>query len=320
MYRARESWAELRALPGNSSGCRGRDRYPGVAFAYVYGESSTATTRVDDGRVPEGDTIWLAAAQLRETLAGSVLVRSDLRVPKLATADLSGRRVEGVLPRGKHLFIRFQGGWSLHSHLRMDGVWRIYPAGARWNGGPAHQIRAILATAENAAVGYRLPVLELMRTAGEDAAVKHLGPDLLGPDWDPDEALSRLVADPARAIGEALLDQRTMAGVGNVYKSELCFIAGVTPWTPVEDVPEPGRLVASAHELLQENKARFGRITTGDPRPGRSLWVYDRARRPCLRCGAYIRSAMQGSGEAAPSDRARTTYWCPNCQAGPALN
>jgi len=270
--------------------------------------------------VPEGDTIWLVAQQLREALAGAVLVRSDLRVPKLATADLSGRRVEDAAPRGKHLFIRFQGGWTLHSHLRMDGTWRIYPPGVRWNGGPSHQIRAILATGQRVAVGYRLPVLELMRTAEEEAAVKHLGPDLLGPDWDPDEALRRLISSPERAIGETLLDQRTMAGVGNVYKSELCFIAGVTPWTPVKDVPEPARVVASAHELLEENKARFGRITTGDARAGRSLWVYDRARRPCLRCGTYIRSAMQGPGEAGASDRARTTYWCPRCQQGPAPN
>ena len=272
----------------------------------------------DDGGVPEGDTIWLAARQLREALAGAVLVRCDLRVPKLATVDLSGRLVEDAVSRGKHLFVRFQGGWTLHSHLRMDGTWRIFAPGARWTGGPAHQIRAILATADRVAVGYRLPVLELLRTAEEEAAVKHLGPDLLGPDWDPDEALRRLISSPERAIGETLLDQRVMAGVGNVYKSELCFLAGVTPWTPVEDVPEPARLVASAHELLEENKARFGRVTTGDTRPGRSLWVYNRAPRPCLRCGTPVRSAMQVPGEAPTSDRARTTYWCPRCQQGPA--
>jgi endonuclease VIII len=268
--------------------------------------------------VPEGDTVWLVTHNLREALAGSVVTRSDLRVPKLATADLSGRRVEDVAPRGKHIFMRFQGGWTLHSHLRMDGSWRIYEPGARWNGGPAHQIRALLATSSRTAVGYRLPVLELLRTAGEAALVAHLGPDLLGPDWDPGEALRRLTAEPKRPVGDALLDQRTMAGIGNVYKSELCFIAGVTPWTAVGDVPSPALVVESAHRLLDLNKSRTGRVTTDDPRPGRTQWVYDRARRPCLRCGTLIRGAMQGPAEQPGSDRARPTFWCPRCQAGPA--
>jgi endonuclease-8 len=268
--------------------------------------------------VPEGDTVWFVARQLREALAGSVLVRSDLRVPKLATADLAGRKVADVAPRGKHLLMRFEGGWTLHSHLRMEGAWRIYPTGARWNGGPSHQIRAILATPECVAVGYRVQELELLRTIGEAVRLKHLGPDLLGPDWDPDEALRRLVADAGRPVGDVLLDQRTMAGIGNVYKSELCFIAGVTPWTPVGHVPEPRRVVESAHRLLELNKDRFGRITTDDARPGRALWVYGRARQPCLRCGAAIRSAMQGPAEQPGSDRARSTYWCPECQAGPS--
>src|SRR5690606_33873720 len=116
---------------------------------------------------------------------------------------------------------------TLHSHLRMDGSWRVFAPGQRWNGGPAHQIRANLANADRAAVGYRLPVLELLGTADEDRAVSHLGPDLLGPDWDPDLALANLLQDPDRPIGEALLDQRNLAGIGNVYKSELCFLLGV---------------------------------------------------------------------------------------------
>jgi endonuclease-8 len=268
--------------------------------------------------VPEGDSVWLAARHLREALGGSVLVRSDLRVPALATADLSGRRVEDVVPRGKHLMMRFQGGWTLHSHLRMDGAWRIYEPGARWNGGPAHQIRAVLATARRTAVGYRLQGLQLVRTASEASVVGHLGPDLLGPDWDPHEALRRLAADPDRPLGDALLDQRNMAGVGNVYKSELCFLAGVTPWTPVGAVPEPAHLVDCARSLLELNKARIGRITTGDGRSGRALWVYDRARRPCLRCGVPVRAALQGPGEQASAGRARTTFWCPRCQVGPS--
>ncbi|MDF3292310.1 Fpg/Nei family DNA glycosylase [Streptomyces silvisoli] len=263
--------------------------------------------------MPEGDTVWLTARRLREALAGRAVVRCDLRVPKLATTDFSGRRIEEVLSRGKHLLTRFEGGWTLHSHLRMDGSWQVYAAGERWRGGPHHQIRAVLATAESVAVGYRLPVLELLRTAEEDRAVGHLGPDLLGPDWDPAEALRRLLSDPGRPVGEALLDQRNLAGIGNVYKSELCFLRGVTPWTPVGELASAERMVALAHKLLEANKARHGHITTGNPRRGRTHWVYNREHQPCLRCGTAVRRADQG-----PSDEARVTYWCPSCQKGPA--
>lgn len=168
---------------------------------------------------------------------GKVLTRSDLRVPKYATADLTGRTVLDVTPRGKHLLTRIEGGLTLHSHLRMDGSWKVYANGLRWSGGPAHQIRAILGTADRTAVGYRLPVLELLRTADEDRAVGHLGPDLLGPDWNPDSALENLLQDPARSLGEALLDQRNLAGIGNVYKSELCFLLRVTPGCPSVSFP-----------------------------------------------------------------------------------
>jgi endonuclease-8 len=262
--------------------------------------------------VPEGDTIWLTAHRLREALAGDVLVRFDLRVPGLATADLTGRRVEQVVPRGKHLLIRIEGDWTLHSHLRMDGAWQIYPAGERWRGGPGHQIRAVLGTAARTAVGYRLPVLDLLPTNREESVVGHLGPDLLGPDWDPPEAVRRLLAKPERAIGEALLDQRNLAGIGNVYKSELCFLRGVTPWTPVSEVADPQRVVELARRLLDANKSRYGHITTGDTRRGRAHWVYNRARLPCLRCRTPVQVAEQG-----PPGEARITYWCPSCQSGP---
>ena len=267
------------------------------------------------GGVPEGDTIWQAAARLNDALAGSELSRCDLRVPKLATVDLTGKVVESVQPRGKHLLARFSNGWTLHSHLRMEGSWRIYEPGEAWRGGPAHQIRAILGTARRTAVGYRLPVLELLRTDDEPRVVGHLGPDLLDPGWDTTaaaEAVRRLQADPDRTIGEALLDQRNLAGIGNVYKSELCFLTGITPWTPVADVPDVQRLVDRAHRLLLANRDRPMRNTTGETRPGRALWVYGRKRGLCLRCGTPVRSADQG----APGDE-RVTYWCPHCQQGP---
>jgi endonuclease VIII len=278
--------------------------------------------------MPEGDTVWQTAQRLHTALAGQVLTRSDLRVPRFATADLTGRTVLDVTPRGKHLLTRIEGGLSLHSHLGMDGSWRVYGSGERWRGGPAHQIRAILGNADHTAVGYRLPVLELLRTADESKAVGHLGPDLLGPDWDADTAVANLLADPARPLGEALLDQRNLAGIGNVYKSEVAFLARVTPWLPVGELPAgtPQRLVVTAHRLLEANKNRFDRRTTttdhsapgttgnirSPRRPRPRLHVYGRKGQPCLRCGTPIRKGDQGDGS-----RERPTYWCPRCQSGP---
>ncbi|MGX1674325.1 Fpg/Nei family DNA glycosylase [Streptomyces sp. NPDC055400] len=265
--------------------------------------------------MPEGDTVLQTARRLHTALAGQVLIRSDLRVPRFATADLTGRTVLDVTPRGKHLLTRIEGGLTLHSHLRMDGSWKVYALGERWTGGPGHQIRAILGNATRTAVGYRLPVLELMRTADEIKVVGHLGPDLLGPDWDAETALRNLLSDPARPLGEALLDQRNLAGVGNVYKSELCFLLQVTPWLPVGDLPDDtaARLPELAKKLLEANRDRPARVTTGSRRPGQRLYVYGRAPRPCLRCRTPIRVADQGDGS-----RDRPTYWCPSCQHGPA--
>ena len=265
--------------------------------------------------VPEGDSVFKTARRLREALAGGELTRCELRVPKLATVDLTGKVVETVQPRGKHLLTRFSNGWTLHSHLRMDGAWKVFAPGEQWRGGRTHEIRAILGTARYTAVGFRLPVLELLRTAEESRVVGHIGPDLLDPDWTPasaDEAVSRLRADPGRTIGEALLDQRNLAGIGNIYKSELCFLCKVTPWTEVENVPDLWQLVALARKLLLANRDRPMRVTTGETRPGRNLWVYGRKRDQCLRCGKPVHTADQGAlGEE------RVTYWCPNCQQGP---
>ncbi|MFC8431807.1 Fpg/Nei family DNA glycosylase [Streptomyces sp. NPDC057253] len=263
--------------------------------------------------MPEGDTVWQAARRLHEALAGKPLTRSDLRVPKYATADLTGRHVLDVTPRGKHLLTRMEGGLTLHSHLRMDGAWKVYANNQRWTGGPTHQIRAILGTADRTAVGYRLPVLQLLRTTDEHKAVGHLGPDLLGPDWNPERALANLLQDPARPLGEALLDQHNLAGIGNVYKCELCFLLGATPWLPIGALPadRTAHLPTLAKKLLEANRDRLIRTTTG--RRGQDLFVYGRAPRPCLRCHTSIRVADQGDGS-----RDRPTYWCPHCQTGPA--
>ena len=261
--------------------------------------------------MPEGDSVFRTAAQLHAALAGDVLEVCDLRVPALATTDLTGRRVLEVVARGKHLLMRVEGGLTLHTHLGMEGRWAVYPAGGRWTGGAGWQIRAVVGTALHTAVGYRLPVLYLLPPTEGVTVVGHLGPDLLGPDWDPEEALRRLTADPARPLALALLDQRNLAGVGNVYANELSFLARVPPWTPVGDVPDPRAVVAAAHRLLTLNRLRSGHVTTGDPRPDRRHWVYGRARRPCRRCGTRILTSSLGTP---PQDR--VVYWCPACQPG----
>jgi endonuclease VIII len=257
--------------------------------------------------MPEGDVVWRTARQLQDALAGRVLVRSDFRVPRFATTDLTGRTVTEALSRGKHLLIRADGDITVHTHLRMDGSWRIGPA----SGYPLrdHRIRLVLANAQWQAVGRLLGIVEVMRTSQESAAVGYLGPDLLGPDWDAAEAVRRLSTDPARAIGEAILDQRNLAGIGNIYKTETLFLRRVSPWRPVSQVDELPELVALAKQLLEANKERAGQVTTGDSRPGRQHWIYGRAGRPCRRCGLAVRQANQG-----PDLAERITYWCPRCQ------
>jgi endonuclease VIII len=262
--------------------------------------------------MPEGDTVWLAGRRLDDALAGQALTRSDFRVPQLATVDLTGRRVVEVVSRGKHLLTRLDDDLTLHTHFRMDGTWHLYRPGDRWRGGPAWQVRIVLETEPWLAVGYRLPVVELLPRDREVDAVGHLGPDVLGPDWDADEAVRRLAADPAREIGQALLDQRNLAGIGNLYKAEVLFLEGRSPWTPVRDV-DLASTVDRAHRLMDANKAHAWQTTTGVRGRGRDHWVFERTGQPCRRCGTPIASAEQG---AAPYRR--ITYWCPRCQPGPA--
>ena len=264
--------------------------------------------------MPEGDTVWLAAQRLDAALAGEVLLRSDFRVPQLATVDLSGRTVQEVVPRGKHLLTRLSGGLTLHTHFRMDGSWHLYRPGDRWTGGPEWQVRAVLETASWQAVGYRLPVVELLETADEDAAVGHLGPDVLAEDWDADEALRRLRAEPEREVGLALLDQRNLAGLGNLYRCEVLFLQGLTPWVRVADVPDLAAAVERSRRLMLANRGRWEQSTTGSLRRGETHWVFERGGRPCRRCGTRVLVAEQGE-----PPRARLTYWCPRCQVGPSV-
>lgn len=261
--------------------------------------------------MPEGDTVWRTARALNQALAGTALNRCELRVPALATVDLSGQLVGEILARGKHLLVRVDPDLTVHSHVRMDGDWRTYRQGERWSGGPGHQIRAVLANDQVAAVGYRVHDLALVRRGDEDTVVGHLGPDLLGPGWDLDEAVRRLQATAGRAIGEALMDQRNLAGIGNVYKSETLFLSGVDPWLPVAAVDLAG-VVERARRLLLLNRDRVARSTTGDTGRGRQHWVYQRSGERCRRCATAVRRAEQG-----PLGAERGTFWCPSCQPGP---
>ncbi len=257
--------------------------------------------------MPEGDTIAKLASRLHGRLAGRVLTSTDFRVPTLAAADLSGRIVERVDARGKHILMRV-GGDTIHSHLKMDGEWRVVPNGRRPSG-RWHEVRVVLITAAWVAVGSRLGVLEIWPTTSEAERLGHLGPDVLGPDWDPAEAIRRLIADPARPIGDALVDQRVMAGPGNVYRSEICFLRGVDPRTPAGAVRDPAAMVALTKRVMEANRGRFERVTTGNRRDGQRLWVYGRGGEPCRRCATLIVRIVQGDD---PGER--VVYLCPSCQ------
>jgi endonuclease-8 len=261
--------------------------------------------------VPEGDTVWRTAHHLDKALTGQVLTRSDFRVPSFATVDLTGRHVVGTVARGKHLLTRVGEGAeavTVHTHLKMEGSWHLYREGTPWRR-PAHQARVVLATDAWTAVGFALGVVEVLARDEEDSVVGHLGPDLLGPDWDLEEALRRVSAEPDRAVGEAILDQRNVAGIGNMYKSEVCFLLGLNPWLPVREVPDLPALLRQSKRVLEANKLRTAQTTTGDTRRGKQLWVYRRDKQPCRRCGTPIEVDVQG-----PEIQERPTYWCPRCQ------
>ena len=269
--------------------------------------------------MPEGDTIFRSADVLRRHLVGGDVLeawsqpRPGLaRVPSLGR--LEGRRVESVEARGKHLLIGFSGGLWLRTHMRMRGSWHRYRPDEEWRL-PAGRASAVLRTASAVAVCFDAPEVEVL-TAAELArhpALSTLGPDLLGARFDVEEAVRRLFAAPSVALGEALLDQRSVAGIGNVVKSEVCFLERLDPWAPVGDVP-PAALRAAlttARRVLQANVRGGRRVTTGVDAPGRSLWVYGRAGRACRRCGTLVAGRRQG-------EQGRMTYWCPRCQ--PALS
>lgn len=260
--------------------------------------------------MPEGDTIHRSAATLRRALAGRTLTR--LEAPRLARPmPPPGTTVDEVQARGKHLLVAFDDGHVLHTHMRMTGSWHVYRARARWQRGRS-RMRVLLADDDVQAVCFDAPVVELLDRAALDRhpTLSRLGPDLCRSDVDLAAALARMgrIPEPDRALVEVLLDQRVAAGVGNVFASEVAFLAGRHPLTPLTaiDVDTREQLLADAARLLQANLARSRRTTVPDA-PDGSLWVYGRDGRPCRRCGTTVRVAAVGEG-------ARPTYWCPRCQ------
>jgi endonuclease-8 len=260
--------------------------------------------------MPEGDTVFQTARRQNEALAGSVLTGFELRVPKFAAADLTGETVHEVVSRGKHLLHRI-GEWSLHTHLKMEGSWRVVVAGDRWPK-PAFQARAVLRTASVTAIGFELGITELIPRSAEDSVVGHLGPDLLDPAWDGAhvaEAVRRLEEHPEAPVFGAVLEQRNLAGVGNVYANELCFLRGVLPTTPIGET-DAAAVVDLARRLLVANRDRQPRVTTGDTRAGHRSWVYGRTGQACRRCGTRLLGGELGSRVG----QERVVTWCPQCQ------
>jgi endonuclease VIII len=256
----------------------------------------------------EGDTVARLAARLDRQLAGSRIVRSDVRHPRFAATDLAGQSIAGWASRGKHLLLRTDAGWTVHSHLRMSGRWSVLRPGRRLPPAVAADLRVALHLSDGHTVaGIALPVLTVLATRDEARVVGHLGPDLLDPHFDPGAAEARLRADPAVPAVVALLDQRRVAGLGNMWAQELLFLARVHPWRPIGAVDLRPLLHEARARLRHAVTANPGQNTTGRRSPRH--WVYGRAGRPCLRCGAPVAFA-------APRDtpHGRETWWCPACQ------
>jgi endonuclease VIII len=258
--------------------------------------------------MPEGDTIYAAARRIRGALVGADIVSVETPHRRFERdrwpERLGGRAVRAVDTKGKHLFIRFEGDLTLHSHLRMNGWWGVYERGRRWGKSPG-RAWLVIRTADHEVVQFGGPVLELMTDSRSrfDHRIARLGPDILAGEFDDGAFLRRLREDdPKRGIGDALLDQRNVCGIGNVWKAEACFLAGLDPWRPLERVSDREALDAvHAVRPLMLRSGQGGGVM-------REPWVFERHGRPCRRCGTIIRARGQG-------DDNRTTYWCPTCQA-----
>jgi endonuclease VIII len=264
--------------------------------------------------VPEGDTIFRTAVSLRRWLGGRVVTRA---VSRKAGTDLSpavGRTIEKVEAQGKHLLIHFSGGLVLHTHMRMTGSWHVYPVGERWRK-PADQARVIIEAGDRLAVCFNVPVIEVLTEKERQVhgALRRLGPDLLGTaPLDLTEVRARARLSPAPTVGELLLDQRVVAGIGNIYRCESLFLCRVDPHRASASLDDGtiDNLVTTAARLLKANAVTSSYDRNFDGGPDRP-WVYKRSGQPCRRCGTRIRRALLGVD-------ARSVYWCPTCQSADA--
>jgi endonuclease VIII len=281
--------------------------------------------------MPEGDTVLRTARRLDAALAGRLLVRTELRWPTLGEADLTGRTVLEVVSYGKHILTRIAGAdagaptrriptvppepLTLRSHLRMEGRWYVHARDAEpWPARGRASVRAVLGGAEWTAIGTWLGLLDLVPTRDETTLIGHLGPDIMADAFDGDgaaEAARRLMMQPEREIGAALLDQTTVAGIGTMYMAEALFVQRTSPWKPVGEVDLPA-LIATARRQLLRGATQAIPSTTGNPRRGLENWVHGRSGRPCQRCGTLVRVAQIG-----PPLKERPAFYCPTCQPGP---
>jgi endonuclease VIII len=279
--------------------------------------------------MPEGDTIFRAARSLQKVLGGKIVTRFDTMLPLLQRIDhdtpLAGRTIEAVFSNGKWLTIRFSGDLHLLTHMLMNGSWHLYRHGEAWKQS-FRDMRVLLETADCVAVAFNVSIAEFhtARSLARRPVFKDQGPDLLGEAFDPEVVALRISQRSDEEVGDVLLDQRVMAGLGNVYKSEVCFVSRVNPFTRVGDLAEAQvqRLTASSQQLLRTNaegssSGALGvltfRRTTRRADPSARLYVYGRTGKPCLRCGTRILSRKQG-------EHARTTFWCPTCQPLPIVS
>jgi endonuclease-8 len=274
--------------------------------------------------MPEGDTIFRAARTLHGALAGKPVVRFESTFPALTRVHvdtpLTSQSIESVSSSGKHLLMRFSGGLVLRTHMRMNGSWHIYRPHDTWQR-PRRDMRIVVATADFVAVGFNIPVAEFIRARAlpRHEELRRLGPDLLSERFDEEEALRRIQARPAEPIADVMINQRVMAGIGNVYKSEVLFACRINPFVAVGDLELDALrclittarrlLLANVHASLAPMTTYAGyRRTTGRDNPNERLWVYGRAGHPCRRCGTAVKIDKRGAD-------ARLTYWCSKCQA-----
>jgi endonuclease-8 len=263
--------------------------------------------------MPEGDTLFRIAARLQPVLTGRCIVRAESQDCRLSTQSLQGHCVTAIEPRGKHLLIHVDNGLTLHTHLGMTGAWHVYALGEPWQK-PRHRAAVTLFTDEAVCVCFSPKTLELLSADGlrRHAHLQHLGPDVLAPAFDAREALRRLSLHHTLPIGEALMDQTILCGVGNIYKSEILFHCRLYPWCPVTSLTtnELDAVLAAARKLMRANLATQTRRTRFRA-DGSRFWVYGRSGQPCFVCGQVIGMRHQGT-------LGRSTYWCPSCQMNPA--